>query len=333
MYVLRQIGLLVLAFLFATRLLYASDITSTNFIIRDPVLGTGSGFGTSSSFQFFGAGNTLFSDGAGTSASFKVHEGFLYYPEVTDVVLTAVANGATGELDWTAAVATTGLGWTVSGYNTGIATVSGGPYSYTAVGNVLSYDYTSLTPGQYCFVVQTLDGLGYVIGTSNEQCITIQPTLTFSNDDATIGFGTLSAGGVRYANAGATGSGTRVTAHTMLITTNAPGGYTLSYRGPTLSSGANTIPGADINGDADGTPGTAQFAIAGTETGGGAMSTDYNAATPNWDFIANTTTTLATAGAPTTSSSIAMEYLANITTLQASGQYSTDIAYVVTGNF
>ena len=162
---------------------------------------------------------------------------------------------------------------------------------------------------------------------------TVTPTLTFSNDDAAIGFGTLSSGSVKYANAAATGSGSRTTAHTLAVGTNAPTGYTLTYNGPTLTSGANTIPGADINGDADGTPGTSQFALAGTETGDGAMVADYDAATPNWDFVDSTTTTIASAAGVVSSSSIAMEYLANISAAQEAGSYETDITYVVTGNF
>lgn len=162
---------------------------------------------------------------------------------------------------------------------------------------------------------------------------TVAPTLTFSNDDAAIGFATLTTGAARYANAGATGSASRTTAHTMAIGTNATTGYTLTYNGATLTSGAATITAADINGDADGTPGSSQFALAGTETGDGAMSTDYNAVTPNWDFVPSTTTTIATASGVVTSSSIAMEYIANIPASQTAGSYATNLTYVVTGNF
>ncbi len=162
---------------------------------------------------------------------------------------------------------------------------------------------------------------------------TVSPTLTFSNDDAAIGFATLTTGAARYANAGATGSATRVTAHTMAIGTNATTGYTLTYNGATLTSGLNTIAAATIPGDADGTPGSAQFALAGTETGGGDMETAYNAVTPNWSFVPSTTTTLATATGVVSSSSIAMEYIANIPASQAAGAYATNLTYVVTGNF
>jgi hypothetical protein len=82
----------------------------------------------------------------------------------------------------------------------------------------------------------------------------------------------------------------------MVVGTNAPTGYTLTYNGATLthSNTIDTIPGADINADADGTSGTSQFALAGTETGGGAMVAGYDATVPNWDFIPATVSSIAT---------------------------------------
>lgn len=178
----KSINVFFLFFIFSFLMfttVYATDLTSTNFIVRDPVIGTGGGYGTSTNFKAFSAGQTLLS-GVGTSATFIGHYGFLYFPFVTIGTLTAVANGADGDLSWPASVA--GQGWTVDGYNTGIATVSGGPYTYTDVGNVTSYNYDNLAPGDYCFVVQTYDALGYVIGTSNEDCITIYPVIVFDID-------------------------------------------------------------------------------------------------------------------------------------------------------
>jgi hypothetical protein len=60
----------------------AGDISSSHFIVRDPVIGTGGGYGSSGSFQFFGAGNPSFSQ-VGSSGSFLGHYGFLYYPGTT----------------------------------------------------------------------------------------------------------------------------------------------------------------------------------------------------------------------------------------------------------
>ena len=161
---------------------------------------------------------------------------------------------------------------------------------------------------------------------------TVAPTLTFTNDDSTIGFGTLTSGAARYANSAATGSAGRVTAHTLAIGTNATSGYTLTYNGATLTRGANTIAVGSSLG-ATGTPGTSQFAMGGTETGSGAMGATYDAATPLFTFVAGATTNLATSSAVTASSSIAMEYIANISTAQQAGNYSTDITYIATGNF
>lgn len=319
-------------FFFWIGLLHASDLTSTNFIIRDPVVGTGGGYGTSASFSLISAGNMLLS-GIGTSASFIGHNGFLYYPFVTDVTLTATPNGADADLSWPAATSAEGLGWTVSGYKTGIASVSGGPYTYTSVGNVTSYSYEDLPPGNYCFVLQTLDDLSYVIATSDEQCITIAPTLTFANNDAAIGFGTLSTTAARYANAAADGSASSVVANTLTISTNAQDGYTLTYKGASLTSGAYTIAPATISGDPDGSFGTSQFALAAAITGTGSVASGYEQASDNWKFIANTTSTIASASAPVAGDSVAMRYIGNISGSQQAGAYSTSLELVVTGNF
>ena len=78
-----------------------------------------------------------------------------WQPTVKSLVSWTVANGT--------------LGWTVGGYNVGVATVSGGPYTFTSVGNVTRKTVTSLTDGTtYYFVVQALDALGNVITTSGE---------------------------------------------------------------------------------------------------------------------------------------------------------------------
>ena len=321
----------ILVFILGSMLVVrAADLTSASFIVRDPIVGAGGGYGTSASFKLFGSGDTTML-GDATSVSFKGRYGFLWYPYVTQGTFTATANGAQADLSWGASSA--GLGWNISGYQTGIATVSGGPYTYTSVGNVTSYSYTSLTPGQYCFVLQTLDTFSTVIATSSEQCVTITPTITFANDDATIGFGALSSSAATYANGAATGSGSATTAHTFTIGTNATTGYTLTYNGALLTSGSNTIAAATITADADGTPGTSQFGIGATVTGTGTATTAYSAASNNWKFLAATTDQVASATGAVSSDTVAMRYLANISTSQAAGSYSTDLTYIVTGNF
>ncbi len=245
---------LIFNFIFFSTI-YASDLTSTNFIVRDPVVGTGGGYGSSASFQAFEAGHTSLSD-IGSSASFIGHYGFLYFPFVDSAVLTAVANGSTAELDWTASVA--GQGWSVSGYKTGKATVSGGPYTYTSVGNVLTYDYTEQAPGYYCFVVQTLDGLSNVIATSNEQCITIQPVITFdidagisdgeTNTPYVVALGTLSTSDIK--NSGTTDSLNMIILES---STNAPTGVVVTVQNNNGTNGlkSTSVPSDDI-GSVDG---------------------------------------------------------------------------------
>ena len=164
----------------------------------------------------------------------------------------------------------------------------------------------------------------------------VDPTITFSNDDASIGFGTLKTSGARYATTDTLGSDADTVANTMTISTNGPSGYTLTYDGPTLTgTPSGTILPAIITSDADGTPGQSQFALDGlmstTETG--QMATGYDHATPDWKFVASTPSALASATGPTTSDSIAMHYLANISAITPAGSYTTTVTFTATGNF
>lgn len=161
---------------------------------------------------------------------------------------------------------------------------------------------------------------------------TVNPTLTFSNDDAAIGFGALSSGAATYATANAAGSGSDSVAHTLSVGTNAVGGYALTYNGATLTSGLNTIAAATITGDANGTPGSAQFAIGAALTGSGSIASGYANSGPDWNFVPSTTTTLASHTAPA-SDTVAMHYLANIASTTPAGSYTTSITYVATGTF
>lgn len=307
---------------------HAVDLTSTNFIVRDPIIGTGGDYGTSSSFKLYSAGNTLLS-GVGSSATYIGHYGFLYYPFITLGTLSAVASGADANLSWPVSAA--GQGWTVSGYNTGKAAVSGGPYTYTSVGNVTSYSYTGLTPGNYCFVLQTLDGLGNVIGTSNESCITIRPTLTFSIPTTSINFGTLSSTGPRYANA-TTGSATDVVAHTMQASSNASSGYVITYKGPTLTFGTHTINVASsVSGD--GSAGIEQFGMSLSTTGSATIPAAYQQSGPTRTFVDNTTTSIASTSGITSTETFSNHYLANISPVTEAGPYSTTITFIATGTY
>jgi hypothetical protein len=152
---------------------HAADYTSTNFILRDPVIGSIGGFASSSNFQLFSSGELLFTDRTPSSGSYIGRFGFLYYPFVTQPTLAATAGDTEVDLSWSASDA--GLGFTVSGYEYGVSTVSGGSYTFFNVGNVTSTTAASLTNDtQYYFVVRTLDAFGSPIITSNE--VTATPT-------------------------------------------------------------------------------------------------------------------------------------------------------------
>jgi len=77
----------------------AIDLTSTNFIIRDPIIGTFGDYGTSASFQLISSGHTSFSDPGGTSASFQTRYGFLYYQDESRITfdIDTAAGGGSGE--------------------------------------------------------------------------------------------------------------------------------------------------------------------------------------------------------------------------------------------
>lgn len=167
---------------------------------------------------------------------------------------------------------------------------------------------------------------------------TIDPYLTFTISQNTV---TLKrSGGALNPDSSNTGFNTG-TANTLAAATNATSGYTITYYGSTLTSGANTI-------DAMGTKttsstGTEQFGInlkdnatpnTGAEPSGGsgAPASDYNTA-DQYRFIADTTTNLATAGGASASTTFTVSYIVNVAATTQAGDYSTTITYICTGNF
>ncbi len=181
-----------------------------------------------------------------------------------------------------------------------------------------------------------------IAGTAADEAVvvtaTVDPTITFTNDDAAVGFGTLTTSNARYATANQSGSGTDSVAHTLTVATNAASGYTLTYSGATLTgTPSGTITAATISDafDNGGTAASSQFAISGVLTGSGSMASGYNhAAGSHGDgkFVASTTTTLASYGFPA-SDSIAMHYLANIAGTTPAGSYTTTLTFIATANF
>ncbi len=173
----------------------------------------------------------------------------------------------------------------------------------------------------------------------NDQVVisaTVDPTITFTISDNAIGFGTLTSGGPRYATYDGAGSGSATAAHNLTIATNASSGFSITYSGSTLTSGANTISVATIVNDTDGTAGTEQFAISGSSTAAVRETSGYNynfGTNPDWNFVAGTATQFASSTNATSTQFIDVYYLANIAGSTEAGTYQTTINYIATGNF
>mgnify|MGYP001593696250 FL=1 len=144
----------------------ATDYTSTNFINRDPIVNVSGGKSTSTNFQLYTSGGEMVI-GQSSSTNFIGRAGFLYFSSVSTPVIAATAGDASVALSWSSAVGS--LGINVTTYEVGQATVSGGPYTYTNVGSVLSSTRSSLTNGAtYYFVVRALDFYSNPVVTSTQ---------------------------------------------------------------------------------------------------------------------------------------------------------------------
>lgn len=149
----------------------ATDFSSSNFNVRDPIIHIASSTEmVSSSFRLTGSIGQI-AIGTSSSATFEVRSGFLYFPTATMPTLSGTAGDGQASLSWTTSNGF--LGWSVSGYNVGQSTVSGGPYTYTSVGNVTSSTRTGLTNGTtYYFIVRPEDTFGNSLATSSEIVVT-----------------------------------------------------------------------------------------------------------------------------------------------------------------
>lgn len=321
--------LCIASFSFATAV-SAQDLSSAHFIIRDPSIGTGGGYQASGTFKMYSAGNLNISGNGGTSTSFLGRFGFLQFPSVHAGTLSATTTSSTINASWTATTASGG--YTISGYNIGIADVSGGPYTFTAVGNTLSYSYTNQSAGDHYLVVQTLDSYGNIIAVSNEVVVTVAQSLSFSLSANTISFGQLSINSPRYATT-LTGSNTLTPAHSMTASSNARSGYVLTYNGATLSAGPDSIAPATITGSNSGTPGTNQFALSVLGAGSAVVPSPYNQASQNWSFVENTPSTVAATTGPSSADTVIAYYIANTAILTTAGTYTTALTYQVTANY
>src|SRR3989344_649575 len=194
--------ILLAIFLLVPVLLSAQTYSSDNFQVTAPAVYPG-GYSSSDTFKLTGV-IPQFAIGTSTITSFSLFPGFLYFPFVSTPTVTATAGAQQVALSWTAADASTG--WSVGQYSVGQATVTGGPYTFTNVGNVLSSTPTGLTAGTpYYFVIRVLDALNNTIATSTE--VSATPTAPASPPTGGGSSGGGGGGQVNYATGGINFSG------------------------------------------------------------------------------------------------------------------------------
>jgi len=235
-------------------------------------------------------------------------------------------------------------GWTVSAATAGSLRLSNGsnvtaPSSSQTVG-FSSVTNPSATNSTYFFRITTYSGSNWSTGpidtgnvaasTAGQITVTasVDETLTMTLASATVALGTLSTS--------ATGSGTS----TVILSTNAATGYSLTYTGTTLTSGSNTITALSSQGAS--AVNNKQFGLNAVSnsapsvgsnvsgSGSGAAATGYST-TNQFKFL--TGDTIASASLPTNTNTFTISYIANIDGSTAAGSYQTVLTYVATANF
>lgn len=143
-----------------------------------------------------------------------------------------------------------------------------------------------------------------------------------------VGLGTLTAT--------STGSGTSLIG----VATNAGSGYSVTVNGTTLTSGTNTI--AALATQTASTQGSSQFGMnlrANTTPSVGADPAGTGTATPTTNYnTANqfrfvTGDSIASAAAADNFRQFTVSYIANVSSGQAAGSYSTNLTYIATATF
>jgi hypothetical protein len=174
-----------------------------------------------------------------------------------------------------------------------------------------------------------------IVSTGGDQVTvtaSVDPVIVFAVTDSTIGFGSLSPSGARWATGDTLGNGSATSAHDITASTNATSGYIIYVLGATLTSGGDTI--TAIGGSATASSvGTEQFGLKVSAAGGsGAALAPYASA----DYAYNATTTqddIATSSIPSLTTTYSITYIANISATTQPGSYGTTLTYTATGLF
>lgn len=159
--------------------------------------------------------------------------------------------------------------------------------------------------------------------------------ISLSISDNLIGFGSLLTTTSTYATGDENGTTTPTSAHTIAVATNADNGFSLAINGSTLTSTQNSSWTIDAIGGTATSPasGTEQFGVRYTVSGGsGSVSSPYD--TSGYAFDANNfPDIIGTAASQSATSTYSAYYIASIDSLTEPGAYSTNITYILTGNF
>lgn len=162
---------------------------------------------------------------------------------------------------------------------------------------------------------------------------TVDPSITFSISDNTIGYGSLSAGDDRFATGDTSGNSSATVAHTLAAGTNATSGYIMYVMGATLTSGGNTITAPA--GPSATTVGSEQFGLNLSASGGsGTVDSQYGTSSQyGWGATVSTQDNVASATGATASTTYSATYVGNIAAETEAGAYSTTLTYTATATY
>lgn len=162
---------------------------------------------------------------------------------------------------------------------------------------------------------------------------TVDPSITFSISDNSIGFGALNAADDRFATGDTLGNSSATVAHQLAAGTNATSGYVMYLLGATLTSGANTITAPA--GPSATTVGSEQFGLHLDATGGsGTVDSQYGTASQyGFGSTGSTQDNIASATGPSATTTYDATYVGNITANTEAGAYTTTLTYTATATY
>lgn len=258
-----------------------------------------------------------------------------------DVTLAAAPSGSTWGVVRTSS--------TVITFTNGTTAVAGGSVINIEIGTHATTGATGdqqITNGSAGTTLLTMSGtftdtgvIGIPILSDDVVVVTalVQPSISFTISDNTIFFGNLRTGGACFAQGTDPGAVTCPTqseteAFNLTAGTNATSGYIITVRGDTLTSGLNSITALGSN--TASSPGTEQFGIRATASGGsGTVTAPFAAAGYAWTATASTPVQLASASAPSATTTYSIRQLANISSLTEAGTYTSNQTYVATATY